>query len=170
MPRPRDPSPGSDVGEDRGLVELYASRTEAELLLLRSILDDAGIYFFVKNDVFGSLALGPQIDHYNRKTVYVHASQAGEARALLSEFLDKTALGDPTPVEDLRLTDVLRMVAELLVFGWFMPGRKRRSPRPPKLRLIRGGQPESAAPSSPGESPDDPAGGKAPDGPRGSVD
>jgi hypothetical protein len=168
MPRPRDPSPGSDVGEDRGLVELYASRTEAELLLLRSILDDAGIYFFVKNDVFGSLALGPQIDHYNRKTVYVHASEADEARALLSEFLDKTALGDPAPVEDLRLTDVLRMVAELLVFGWFMPGRRRRSPRSPKLRLIRGGRAEGAPPS-PAGTPDDPAEGEAQGGPRDSV-
>jgi len=155
MPRTRDRSPGSDAGESRGLVELYASRTEAELLLLRSVLNDAGIYFFVKNDVFGSLALGPQIDHYNRKTVYVHASEAADARALLTEFLDKTALGDPAPVEDLRLSDVLRMVVELLVFGWFMPGRRHRPSRPPKLRLIDGGRAAADAAAPGGPPPED---------------
>jgi len=121
-------------------VELFSPRSEAELLLLRSVLDDAEIYFFVKNDAFGSLAIGPQIDHYNRKTIYVHPAEADEARALLAEFLDKTALGDPAPAGDLRLGDVLRMVAELLFFGWFMPGRRRRPTPPPDLRVIRGGR------------------------------
>lgn len=140
MPHSRDRSAASDRPQHRPLEELYSPRSEAELLLLRSILEGAGLYYFVKNDVFGSLALGPQIDHYNRKTVYVHPAEAQDARALLREFLDKTALGDPTPPEDLRLTDVLRMIAEFLVFGWFMPGRRRRPSPPPDLKVIRGGR------------------------------
>lgn len=140
MPRFRDRSSPTEPRERRTLVELYSPETEAQLLLLRSVLDDAGIYYFVKNDVFGSLALGPRIDHYNRKTVYVHPAEADDARALLGEFLDKTALDDPAPAEDLRLTDVLRMVLEVLVFGWFMPGRRRRPGKRPDLRVIQGGR------------------------------
>lgn len=140
MPRFRDRSSATESRERGTLVELFSPETEAQLLLLRSVLDDAGIYYFVKNDVFGSLALGPQIDHYNRKTVYVHPVEADDARALLGEFLDKTALDDPAPAEDLRLTDVLRMVLEVLVFGWFMPGRRRRPRKRPDLRVLQGGR------------------------------
>ncbi len=140
MPRFRDRSSPTETRERGTLVELYSPETEAQLLLLRSVLDDAGIYYFVKNDVFGSLALGPRIDHYNRKTVYVHPAEADDAQALLGEFLDKTALDDPAPAEDLRLTDVLRMVLEVLVFGWFMPGRRRRPRKSPDLQVIRGGR------------------------------
>jgi hypothetical protein len=146
---PDRPAPTRDRRQG-ALVELFSPRSEAELLLLRSVLGDAGIYLFVKNDAFGSLAVGPQIEHYNRKTIYVRPEEAEEARALLSEFLDKTALGDPAPGGDLRLGDVLRMVAEVLVFGWFMPGRRRRPPPSPKLRVIRGGR---AGRSAPGDDP-----------------
>ena len=148
---PDRPAPTQDRRQG-GLVELFSPRSEAELLLLRSVFDDAGIYFFVKNDAFGSLAVGPQIEHYNRKTIYVRPEELEEARALLEEFLDKTALGDPAGHEDLRLTDVLRMVLELLVFGWFMPGRRRRPSPSPKLRVIRGGLDEPP-PSDGGEAP-----------------
>jgi len=154
MPRSPDrPAPTRDrrLG---ALVELFSPRSEAELLLLRSILDDAGIYIFVKNDAFGSLAIGPQIEHCNRKTIYVRPEETEEAQALLSEFLDKTALGDPVPAGELRLGDVLRMVVELLVFGWFMPGRRRRPSPSPELRVIRGGGEGRSAPAD--ESPPPP--------------
>ena len=141
MTTDRDGSASAAENRRRSVLEeLFSPRSEPELLLLRSILDDAGIYYFVKNDLFGSLAVGPQIDHYNRKTVYVRPEELEEAQALLGEFLEKTGLGEPARAEDLRLIDVLRMVFELLVFGWFMPGRHRRRRPPPKLRLIRGGK------------------------------
>lgn len=122
------------------LVELYSPGSEAEALLLRSVLDGAGIAHFVKGDVFGSLTVGPTIDHYNRKTFFVHPGRLEEAGALLQEFLAKTAEPRRAAARDLRLRDVIRMVVELLLFGWFMPGRRHR-PRPrPRLRLIRGGR------------------------------
>lgn len=121
------------------MVELHSPENEPQLLLLRSVLDGAGLLYFVKGDVFGSLTLGPTIDHYNRKTIYVHPSDFEEARDLVAEFLSKTSGTRRAAARDLRLFDVLRMVIEVLVFGWFMPGRRHRASRPPELRVIRGG-------------------------------
>jgi hypothetical protein len=47
-------------------------------------------------------------------------------------------------------------VIELLVFGWFMPGRRRRPSRPPELRVIRGGRGEPAAAAPPGDARPEP--------------
>ncbi len=122
------------------MVELDSPRSEAELLVLRGVLDGAGFLYFVKNDQFGSLAVGPQIDHYNRKTLLVHEDHYEEARALLAE-LRSSAAGRETPaVGRPALSDVLRMVVELLLFGWIIPGRRHRRSRAPELRLIRGGR------------------------------
>jgi hypothetical protein len=120
------------------MTELYSPRSESELLVLRSVFDAAGLHYFVKNDLFGSLAVGPQIDHYNRKTVYVAAEDLDEARLLVLEFLERTAEPADLPREPLGLKDVLRMTVELLLFGWFMPGRRARL-REPELRAMDGG-------------------------------
>lgn len=138
MAGPSDPSRRAPAASRTELSELYSPATEPELLLLRSVLDGAGIFYFVKGDLFGSLTLGPQIDHYNRRTIYVHPSEVEEARELVTEFLAKTAEPRRAAAQDLRLRDVLRMVLEVLVFGWFMPGRRHRRGRPPELRVIRG--------------------------------
>lgn len=116
------------------MTELYSPRNESELLVLRSVFDAAGLHYFVKNDLFGSLAVGPQIDHYNRKTVYVAPDDLDEARLLVRELLERTAEPD-LPREPLGLLDVLRMTAELLLFGWFMPGKRARLQRP-ELRAV----------------------------------
>lgn len=142
---PRNRSSSGSAADTQPMVELHSPAGEAELLLLRSVLDGAGLHYFVKGDLFGSLTVGPQIDHYNRKTIYVHPEEHEEARALVAEFLTKTSEPRRAAARDLRLGDVVRMVLEVLVFGWFMPGRRRRAPRPPELRLIEGG----------GQGPDD---------------
>ncbi len=72
------------------MIELYSPRGEMELLLLRSILDDAGILYFVHNDTFGSLYSGRYAEAYNRKTIYVSEVDLGEGRVLLREFLERT--------------------------------------------------------------------------------
>lgn len=151
---PRDRSSPGSAASTQAMVELHSPAGEGELLLLRSVLDGAGIHYFVKGDHFGSLTVGPQIDHYNRKTIYVHPEDHEEAGALVAEFLSKTSEPRRAAARDLRLGDVLRMVLEVLVFGWFMPGRRRRTPRPPELRLIEGGR---EAPSRPGQ-PEEPPG------------
>lgn len=119
------------------MIELHCPESESELLILRSVLDDAGIPYFVHNDAFGSLVAGPRIALYNGKRILVAEAHLAEARALVREYLEKTegarATGDR---QRYSLRDKLRMVAEVLLFGWFMPGRRFR-PAPP-LRLVKG--------------------------------
>lgn len=72
------------------MIELYSPRGEMELLLLRSILDDAGILYYVHNDTFGSLYSGRYAEAYNRKTIYVPEVHLAESRVLMREFLERT--------------------------------------------------------------------------------
>lgn len=127
------------------MIDVYSPRSETELLLLRSILDDAGVHYFVKNDVFGSLTIGPQIELYNRKTLCVADSDADEARHLIRGFLLRIDETDNEGAESsYTLADKLRMVAEVLFFGWIIPGRRRHE-KGPRLRLVKGtGVPDEA--------------------------
>jgi hypothetical protein len=72
------------------MIELYSPRGEMELLVLRSILDDAGIPFFVRNDTFGSLYQSPYAEAHNRKTICVAQIDRDEASVLVREFLRRT--------------------------------------------------------------------------------
>ena len=54
------------------MIKLYSPQTEVDLALIRSILESEGIYFFVHNDHFGSLRIGPSIPLYNEKTFMVN--------------------------------------------------------------------------------------------------
>jgi hypothetical protein len=72
------------------MIELYSPRGEMELLILRSILDDAGIPYFIRNDTFGSLYQSPYAEAYNRKTICVARIDRDEASVLVREFLRRT--------------------------------------------------------------------------------
>ena len=123
------------------MIELYSPDTESELLILRSVLDDAGIPHFVHNDTFGSMVAGPRIAHYNRKRILVPETDYEDALDLVSEYLLKTEEEPQLNSQGLTLADKLRMVLELLLFGWFMPGKRFQAT--PKLELVKGFQTES---------------------------
>jgi hypothetical protein len=42
--------------------KVYSPQNEVDLSLIRSFLDGAGIRYFVHNDHFGSLRIGPVIE------------------------------------------------------------------------------------------------------------
>jgi len=128
------------------MVHLYTPRSEIELLLLKSVFDGAGIRLFIRNEAFGSLAVGPQIEHWNVKSIYVATADFEEAIALLREFHDRTG-DDHAPPLAARygFGDKARMFLEFLVFGWFMPGR--RPARAPELRLIKNDDPRPSRPA-----------------------
>lgn len=128
-------------------VELYSPDSEVELLLLQSVLDAAGIDYFVKNKTFGALTPGPQIALCNRRTFLVPEDQLAEAREVVLEFLDRTGTPEPRPYP---LREKLRMVFEFLFFGWFLPGKRHR---PPQLRLIHTAAPSDEPP--PRRTPDE---------------
>ena len=101
------------------MIRLYSPRSEGETAVLKSILTAAGIPFFVHNDFYGSLRVGPQIDLLNVKTFMVAEEASDEARELILDFLEATA----TSPRSTRWLDRGRVVIECLLFGWFIPGR-----------------------------------------------
>lgn len=122
-------------------VELYSPESEVEVLLLKSVLDAAGIDYFVKNDTFGGLTPGPQIALCNRRIFLVPEDRLDEARTLVRDLLDRTQAPEP---RHYPLREKIRMVFEVLFFGWFLPGRR---PRLPRLRLVHSAAPGDVEPA-----------------------
>jgi hypothetical protein len=101
------------------LVPIAAPQTESELAVILCLLEADGIPAFVHNGAFGSLHPGPQIPLYNARRVMVpSACRENAAAALL-------VLEPPLPDRSTR-RDKLRIVIELILFGWFIPGSRRR--------------------------------------------
>ena len=107
------------------MIELYSPRNEVELALIRSILDPEKINYFVRNDNFGSMEVGPRIELFNKKMILIQDEQYERAKELLADYLSRTE--DKTEVSEVRysLLDKIRMAIEVLLFGWLMPGRKK---------------------------------------------
>jgi len=115
------------------MIKLHHPDNEIELALLRSLLEAEQIPHYVHNDHFGTLRTGPRIPLLNRKTIMVAPQHADTARALLAAYLESSAPPDEPARQKFSLFDKLRMAAEMLLFGWFIPGNRwteRRKPRP----------------------------------------
>lgn len=121
-PEPPPPPPPEYVT----FVNLYTPLNEMELSLIKSILDGEGIRYFVRNDNFGSLEVGPRISLFNGKMVTVPEDRYEEAKELLADFIAKTRQPAGNTLKGYSLFDKLRMVVEFLFFGWVMPGKARR--------------------------------------------
>lgn len=130
------------------MVHLYTPESEIELLLLRSVLDEAEIRFYIRNEVFGSLAAGPQIEHFNRKSIQVAEADFEEAITLLREYHRRTGGHPPVPARRPALGERLRTLCGFLAFGWRTPGR--RPPRRTELRLIKSAPREPSRPAADG--------------------
>jgi hypothetical protein len=107
--------------------KLYKPENEIELSLIKSIFESESIQYFVHNDHFGSLKIGPQIDLFNTKMVMVPEEQYAKASELLNDYLGNIQK-EQTEVfqSEYSLMDKFRMLIEAVVFGWFIPGKKRR--------------------------------------------
>lgn len=108
------------------MIKLFSPENEVQLALAKSLLEAEGIPFFVHNDHFGSLYVGIQIEFLNRKTIMVDEAYEARAREVMADFLDNAC---PEPVPETgkySVSDKLRMIAEGLLFGWVVPGKRRR--------------------------------------------
>jgi len=105
--------------------KIYSARTEADLVVIRSLLEAEGISHFVHNDAFGSIVVGPLIDGYNAKSVMVPEPDVERARAVVARY----QADNRTPSTRTSLRDRIRMVAEVALFSWFVPGRHRQRKR-----------------------------------------
>lgn len=107
------------------MIDLYSPQNEVELALLKSILDSEGIRYFIRNDNFGSLEVGPRIGLFNAKMIEVQDDQYERAKELLTDYLKRTGEKAEEPETKYSLFDKIRMLVEVLVLGWIMPGRRK---------------------------------------------
>ena len=101
------------------MIRVYSPRSEMELINLRAILVGADIPFFIHNDHFGSMEIGPSIELFNAKTICVAQCDVARARELIDDYVSVTAT-IPTTVS---FGHALRMLIEVFVFGWILPYR-----------------------------------------------
>ena len=111
------------------MIKLYSPNDELELSMIRGLFDTEGIHYFVHNDHFGSMRVGPQIDLFNKKTIMVAPEDADRAKEMISDLLERCLPEEEEPAQ-YSIGQKLRMIFEALFFGWFIPGRKRHK-RPP---------------------------------------
>jgi hypothetical protein len=104
--------------------KLYSPENDSELAIIRSILDGEGIHYFVHNDHFGTLQVGPPVDLFNLKTIMVSEDQYERAKEIVEDFLTNTKDTSILRTQSYSLIDKIRMVFETLIFSWFIPGNK----------------------------------------------
>lgn len=107
------------------MINLYSPSNPVELSLIESILEEEDIPYFIHNDHFGSLEVGPPIDIFNMKTIMIEEAFEERARELLSDYL-KVTKDDSATIPAYSFFDKLRMAFEALLFTWFVPGRHRK--------------------------------------------
>jgi hypothetical protein len=119
------PPTESDEKPERPMIPLYSPNDELELSLIRGLLDAEGIHYFVLNDYFGSMRVGPKIDLINKKTIMVVPEDGDLAKEIISDFTQR-AIQDKEVEMQYSAAQKLRMVIEAVLFTWFIPGRKRK--------------------------------------------
>lgn len=112
--------------ESHSMINLYSPNNEMELIMIKSLLDAEGINYFVINENFGSMEVGPQIALFNKKIIMVQDNQLERASELINDYLNKTACKEDEPEQGYSLFDKIRMAIEILLFGWLMPGKKSK--------------------------------------------
>jgi Putative prokaryotic signal transducing protein len=118
---------------------LYAPRDGMELMLLRSLLDASDVPYFVHNEHFGALEIGPRIDHFNARTIMVSEEAYPAAAEVLRQFLSDRGVERSRPRRRTGVWDAIRMALEVVLFGWIVPGRSRRRDPSSRWTVHEGG-------------------------------
>ena len=98
-----------------------------ELALAKSLLEAAEIPFYVHNEHFGGLYAGPQMEYFNARMIMVAPEFEAAAREVLADFILQQQIQAEAVAAETEKTsfwDKLRMVTEVLLFSWIMPGKR----------------------------------------------
>ena len=102
------------------LVPVLRPDSEAELVTIVAMLEARGVPCFVRGGGMGSLLPGVQVESFNSRAIMVPEDQAAEALALIADLhTSGDSVDKPPPPQP-----SLRTLAEWLLFGWFVPGRR----------------------------------------------
>lgn len=106
------------------MIKLYSPENESELALIKSLFELEHINYYVLNDHFGTMKVGPKIDLLNVKTIYVSEEDLNFAKDILLDFLENIKNVNKPYKSQYSMPDKIRMVIEALVFSWFIPGNR----------------------------------------------
>ena len=110
--------------------KLYSPENDAELALIKSVLDGEGVRYFVHNDHFGSLKVGPKIELFNAKTIMVPDDEYERTHEIIEDFISNQEIKSEDETIGISLKDKIRMIVEAILFTWFIPGKRwRRKPK-----------------------------------------
>ncbi len=104
------------------LVPVLRPDSEAELVSIVAMLEARGVPCFVRGGGIGSLLPGVQVESFNARAIMVPDDRAAEALALIADLHSSSDSHDNQPPPP--RSSKLRALAELLLFGWFVPGRR----------------------------------------------
>jgi hypothetical protein len=110
--------------------KLYSPNNDSELALIKSILDGEGIPYFVHNDHFGTLKVGPKIELFNAKTIMVAEKDYEVSKEIVDDFLKNTQEVLAKTKSKYSIRDKIRMVIEAILFTWFIPGNRWNKRKP----------------------------------------
>jgi hypothetical protein len=110
--------------------KLYSPNNDSELALIKSILDGEGIQYFVHNDHFGTLKVGPRIELLNAKTIMVAETHFEESKEIIDDFLKNIQEPAENTKSKYSIRDKIRMVIEAILFTWFVPGNRWNKRKP----------------------------------------
>jgi hypothetical protein len=115
--------PAAGVSSDRPL-ELATIRvgTEYDLAFTLAALAALEIPHYVRNEHFGAMRIGPRIAHFNERWIEIPREHLETVHEALVGRPGRDRLGPRRWDGATRL----RALAELLLFGWFVPGRTSR--------------------------------------------
>jgi len=111
---------------------------EVEYMLIVAELTREEIPFFIVGQYFGSLFPGVQISWYNERSIQVPKDY--ETRAI--EVIRDLRKEDVRNEQSFTFMSKLRMLIEVIFFGWFFPAGIRK----PSNKSLKNGTPNSGAP------------------------
>ena len=71
------------------MIKIYSPNDELELSMIRGVFDTEQIHYFILNDNFGSMRVGPQIDLINKKTIMVAPEDVDHSKEIISSFHER---------------------------------------------------------------------------------
>ncbi len=109
--------------------KIFTPDNEIELIMVKGLLEAAQIPFYVQNEHFGGLYIGPQIQHFNQRAIMVAPEYAARSKEIIAEFLATQQQEGPeafAPPKRTSVLEKLRLLGEVLLCGWIVPRKQRR--------------------------------------------
>ena len=108
------------------MINVYYPENPVDLAMIKSILNEEKIPYIVINENFGDLKAGPQIQLFNERIISVPDQYSDRAREIIQDYRKTIKEPGSTTTNGYTWLDKLRMLVEILMFMWVIPGKRRK--------------------------------------------